>query len=175
MGGERNAPHSRHPVRQPELVRIFRVGVLGLPARMRVTVYEPRQHIHPGGVNFVVGVLWLTILTLRQTGRAGAANIADPVVLDDDVNRSLGRRASSINQNGAADDQCLEWPPALARGPVRRGVDRWRRFLRLRADQNDGERGDQSYFWHIVPPDRVKAGVSVSVALRKYIPFVLNK
>src|SRR5262249_33495761 len=135
MGGERNAAHSRHDVRQPELVWIFRVGVLGLPARVRVNVNEPGQYVHPGGVNLVVGVLRLAILTLRQTGRAGAANTVDPVVFDDDVHGALRRRAGSINQDGAADDQSLEWPPALVRCAIWRGVD-WRRWLlRPSADQ----------------------------------------
>ena len=89
-------------MRQPQFVGALGFEVLGRAARVHVQIDKTGQHAHSGRVNLVVGLEGCGSLE-GERPEAGASNRADPVALDDDVDRALGRRASPVNEDGAAD------------------------------------------------------------------------
>ena len=119
--GERHADDGGDAVRQPQLERIFAVGVLRRATRVLVQADESRQHVHAGGVDLVLRILRRPLGLQRQAGRAGAAHRGDPVLLDDDVDRPDRRSAGTVDEDGAAQDQRLERTEPFV-GAARRGA-----------------------------------------------------
>ena len=125
-----DAAHRRDPVGHPQLVRILGIRVLGRSAGVHVQVDKPRHHVHPGGIDLMVGILGRSVGLERHPRRSGTANLPDTVAFDHDIHRSLGRAPRAVNERRAADDQRLERAPALVRPAVGSG-DQLARLLRL--------------------------------------------
>ena len=121
MRGERHAAHGGHAVGHPQLVDVLGLGVLGRPSDVNVVVDDARHDVHAGGVDLEIGILGRALRRERQARRPGRTDRADAILLDDDVDRATGRGAGAVNQHGAADDQRLERPGALASLAGRRG------------------------------------------------------
>ncbi len=92
---ERNAAHRRDPVRHPELVAVLRFRRLGHAARVHVHVDEPRQHVHPAGVD----------LSRRPLGTPGG------------IDRLVGEAdARDLRRSGSSRPRCP--PDHVAAPPV---------------------------------------------------------
>ncbi len=119
--GERHAAHRRHAVRQPQLVRVLRVGVLRCAAGVHVQVDEARQHVHPAGVDLVVRSR-RPVGPHRRSGRAGVADGGDAVVFDDDVDGSARRAAGAVDERRSPHDHRLVGTEPFARRAIRGGA-----------------------------------------------------
>jgi hypothetical protein len=97
---------------------------------MNVHVNETGQHVHSCGINLMIGILRLPVLSHLSARRARSLNGFYPIVLDDYVYRAKGRRARSINQNSPANDQSLKRAASFIRLSIRRGNDLWLLLLR---------------------------------------------
>jgi hypothetical protein len=103
---------------------------------VHVHVDEPRQHVLALGIDLVIGVQRRPRLV--EVGRGDRADPADPVALDDDVDRALRLGPGAVDERGAADDERAERPGSLVWTARRRRLER----LLLLGDGRPGRRAE---------------------------------
>ena len=105
-------------MREPQLVGVLGILILGRAAGMNVRIDEARHQVHPGAVDFMV-CLRTAILAERNARRAGAADSSDAIARDDDVHWAGWWCAAAIDDHDAADDERLERSLAFVGAAVR--------------------------------------------------------
>ncbi len=120
---QRHAAHGGHPVREPQLVGVLDLRVFRGTAAVHVQIHEARQQVHARPIDDVLRVWRRAALPPRHARRSGGLNAGDPVVLDPDVHRAVGRAARAVDHRDIGDDHRGERPCALARAPGRRRND----------------------------------------------------
>ncbi len=116
-------PYRSDAVCQPELVHVLRSGPLRASSHVAVQVHEPRQHVHPLGIELEGRITGPPVSVDRRAGRTHAAHRHDAIALDHDVHRTARRCPGAVHDRRSTDDEPLERAVSFARTAVGAGRD----------------------------------------------------
>ena len=111
--------HGRHAVRHPQLEHVLRGRALVGSAGVTMQVDETRQHVEIRRVDLFRRVLRPVLRFDRDLRKSDASDLPDAIAFDDDVHRTDRRRAGSVDERGAADDQPLKRTFAFISATIR--------------------------------------------------------
>ena len=108
--------------------------------QVQVGIDKPGQQVHAGDIQLAPAVQGRAVLGIdRQLRETDDLHLGDAIVLHDDIDRPLGRRARAVDHVGAAQHQALERSFALV--PLWNGDD----LRRLRLGTHGGKHREDGH------------------------------